>query len=193
MKYELLRFAHILGAILLGAGVIGVWFSDFRSRQLKEFPQFSEVVRNIPIFYDGLIVPGSVLLFASGTWLIIEFWGGWAFVKVPWLLGMVVLYAFELVVGNIVTRPYFLRLHRLAKDLLPKGEFTPQLKETRSEKVPTFTHFLDLPILVLFVALGTITPDTWTFFIVAVIFVLLVAATLTICIPNRYPWAAESD
>jgi hypothetical protein len=28
--------------------------------------------------------------------------------------------------------------------------------------VPTFTHFMDLPILMLIVSLGAFRPDTWT-------------------------------
>jgi hypothetical protein len=35
MSYTLLKFAHTLGAILMGAGLIGVWLSDLRSRQLR--------------------------------------------------------------------------------------------------------------------------------------------------------------
>ena len=32
MTYILLKYAHILGAILIGGGLIGVWVSDLRSR-----------------------------------------------------------------------------------------------------------------------------------------------------------------
>ncbi len=34
-----------------------VWLSDLRSRQLRELPQFSEAVRNIAVFYDGVVRP----------------------------------------------------------------------------------------------------------------------------------------
>ena len=47
MIYTLLKFVHVLGAILIGGGLIAVWLSDLRSRQLRELPQFSEAVRNI--------------------------------------------------------------------------------------------------------------------------------------------------
>ena len=62
--------------------------------------ELAEAVRNITLFYDGLVVPGALLLLGSGTWLIIEFYGGWAFLEVPWLAGMVLLFAFEFVEGN---------------------------------------------------------------------------------------------
>jgi hypothetical protein len=33
-------------------------------------------VRNIAVFYDGVVVPGALILLVSGTWMIIEFFGG---------------------------------------------------------------------------------------------------------------------
>ena len=66
MTYNLLKFGHILGAILMGAGLVGVWMADLRSRQLRDLRQFAEAVRNIAVFYDGLVVPGALILLASG-------------------------------------------------------------------------------------------------------------------------------
>ena len=59
------------------------------------------------VFYDGVVVPGALVLLASGAWLIVAFFGGWSFVRIPWLAGMVFLFAFEFVEGNTVTRLYF--------------------------------------------------------------------------------------
>jgi uncharacterized membrane protein len=188
MTYMLLKFAHLLGAILIGAGLIGVWMSDLRSRQLRELNALSEAVRNIAVFYDGVVVPGALLLLASGTWMIVEFYGGWDFLKVPWLLGMVVLFAFEFVEGNTVTRLYFMRLRRVTRDALQRGAITPELEKARGEGIPTFTHFLDLPILFLIVALGTIRPTGWTLFIVGAVVATVVAAVLSLYIPRLYPW-----
>ena len=64
MTYNLLRFAHILGAILMGAGLVAVWMADLRSRQVRDLTAFAEAVRNIAVCYDGLVVPGALLLFA---------------------------------------------------------------------------------------------------------------------------------
>ena len=85
MEYSLPKFFHILGAVLIGGGLIGVWMSDLRSRQLHELAAFSEAVRNIAVFYDGLVVPGALLLLISGTWMIVQFYGGWNFLQIPWL------------------------------------------------------------------------------------------------------------
>ena len=191
MTYALLKFAHILGAILIGAGLIGVWVSDLRSRQSRELARFSEAVRNIAVFYDGVVVPGALVLLASGAWMIAQFFGGWNFLSMPWLAGMVALFAFEFIEGNTVTRLYFMRLHRLTQEALRVGEFTPELEKARAESVPTFTHFLDLPILFLIVALGTLRPDNWSLFAVGSLVAVAVATVLTLFIPRLYPWAAK--
>lgn len=188
MTYTLLKFTHILGTILIGGGLISVWLSDLRSRQLRELPQFAEAVRNIAVFYDGVVVPGAVLLLASGTWLIVRYFGGWDFIKEPWLAGMVFLFAFEFIEGNTVTRLYFLRLRRLTEEALKTDGFTPDLERARAETIPTFTHFLDLPMLFLIIALCAIKPDTWTLFIVGSVGAILLATFLTIYIPKLYPW-----
>ena len=112
MTYELLKFVHIVGLALISSGLIGVWMFDLRSRQLANLLLFAEAVRNIAVFYDGVVVPGALLLLASGTWLIVSFYGGWNFLEVPWLAGMVVLFALEFIEGNTITRLYFMRLRR---------------------------------------------------------------------------------
>jgi uncharacterized membrane protein len=191
MTYAVLKLTHIIGAILMGAGLIGVWVSDLRSRQLRDLTAFSEAVRNIAIFYDGVVVPGALILLTSGTWLIVEFFGGWSFGSIPWLAGMVYLLAFELVEGNTVTRVYFMRPRRLTRDALAVGAFTPQLERARAEGVPTFTHFLDLPILCVIVSLGALKPESWSVFMVAVAVAFTTAAALTVLVPRLYPWSVE--
>jgi uncharacterized membrane protein YecN with MAPEG domain len=188
MEYSVLRVLHVLGAVLIGGGLIGVWMADLRSRQLRELLGFAEAVRNIAVFYDGIVVPGALLLMASGAWLIVQYHGGWAFLDVPWLAGMVALFTFEFIEGNTITRLYFMRLRRLTQIALAKGAFTPELEAARAEGLPTFTHFLDLPLLFLIIALGVMQPDTWLVFIYGCAIALLVAGVLTVLIPRLYPW-----
>jgi hypothetical protein len=45
MEYGILKFVHVLGAVLMGGGLIGVWMADLRSRQLSELKPFPEAVR----------------------------------------------------------------------------------------------------------------------------------------------------
>jgi uncharacterized membrane protein len=191
MTYAVLKLAHIIGAILIGAGLIGVWLSDMRSRQSRELVRFAEAVRNIAVFYDGVVVPGALLLLVSGTWMIVEFFAGWSFIDIPWLAGMVFLFAFEFVEGNTVTRLYFMRLRRLTQEALSVGRFTPELQRARAENLPTFTHFLDLPVLLLIVSLGALKPENWLSFIVGSLIALAVATALTIVLPRIYQWAGQ--
>jgi uncharacterized membrane protein len=190
MEYAFLRFLHLLGAVLIGGGLIGVWMADLRSRQLRELKPFSEAVRNIAVFYDGVVVPGALLLLASGTWMIVTYHGGWNFLQIPWLAGMVGLFAFEFIEGNTITRTYFMRLRRLTQAALAAGHVTPELERARSEVVPTFTHFLDLPLLFLIIALGAMQPTTWTMFFAGLLVAVALATLLTLVIARLYPWDA---
>jgi uncharacterized membrane protein len=191
VTYPILRLLHIIGAMLIGAGLIGVWFSDLRSRQVRDLPRFSEAIRNIAIFYDGLVVPGALLLLGSGTWLIVTVYGGWSFhfLKIPWLAGMVVLFTFEFIEGNTVTRLYFQRLLRLTRAAIATGQLSPALQQARAETLPTFTHFLDLPLLMVIVSLGATRPNTWMVFFVGTGVAVLIATALTIILPRLHPWA----
>jgi hypothetical protein len=188
MTYPILRFAHLLGLTLMGAGLIGVWYADLRSRQVRDLVVFAEYVRQVAVLYDGLVVPGALLLLGSGTWLIVTVYGGWAFLGMPWLAGMVALFAFEFIEGNTVTRLYFMRLRRLTRTALAQGSVTQELERARQEHLPTFTHFLDLPILFLIVALGAMRPTTWALFLVGLAVAVVTATVLTLVIPRLYPF-----
>ncbi len=189
MTYSLLKFLHIVGAVIMGGGLIGVWMSDLRSRKLCDLPLFAEAIRNIAVFYDGMVVPGALLLLASGTWMIAQYYGGWAFLQVPWLAGMAGLFAFEFIEGNTVTRLYFMRLRRLTRTALAADRVTPELEAGLGSIVPTFTHFLDVPLLFVIIALGAIRPTTWLLFLVGSGMAVLLAIFLTLLIPRLYPWS----
>ena len=188
MTYLVLKFVHLLGLTLMGAGLIGVWYADLRSRQVQELPVFAEAVRSIAVLYDGLVVPGALLLLGSGTGLIVTVYGGWAFLGMPWLTGMVALFAFEFMEGNTITRLYFMRLRRVTRKAVQRGNVTAELEAVRREHVPTLMHFLDLPILLVIVALGAMRPNTWAPFALGTLLALVAAAMLTLVIPRLYPF-----
>jgi uncharacterized membrane protein len=191
MEYALLKYFHILGAVLMGAGLVGVWLTDLRSRQHRDLIRFSEAVRYIAVFYDGVVVPGAIILLVSGTWVTARYYGGWDFLKLPWLAGMIVLFAFEFIEGNTITRLYFMKLRRLTKAALEKGEVTPELERERAKLIPSFTHYLDLPMLFLIMALGTLKPTTWEVFLYGIVISGLVATVFTVIVPRLYPWGAK--
>jgi len=191
MTYAWMRYVHLIGLTLMGAGLIGVWLSDLRSRKVQDLALFTEAIRNIAVFYDGVVVPGALLLLLSGTWMTWEVWGGWGFMQHPWLAGMIFLFVFEFIEGNTVTRLYFMRLRRLTKEAYAKGTATPELELARREPVPTFTHFLDIPMLLVIVALGALRPNTWTQFFLGMSLALIVAMALTATVPRLYPWTPQ--
>lgn len=149
---------------------------------------FAEAVRTIAVLYDGLVVPGALLLVGSGTWLIVTAFGGWAFLGIPWLTGMVALFAFEFIEGNTITRLYFMRLRRLTREAVQQGKVTAELEKARRQHVPTFTHFFDIPILFVIVALEAMRPNSWTPFAIGTGLALVAAAILTLVIPRLYPF-----
>ena len=134
-EFSLLRFAHMLGLTLMGAGLIGVFTCDMRSRQTKDLKLFSQLVTLIAVFYDGVVVPGALLLLASGTWLIVQYYDGWAFLEIPWIVGMVGLFLFEFIEGNTITRLFFMRLRRLTRDAMEKGDWTDELTCSNSDLI----------------------------------------------------------
>ena len=112
--------------------------------------------------------------------------------QIPWLAGMVGLFAFEFIEGNTITRLYFMRLRRLTRSALDVGQVTLDLQRARGELVPTFTHFRDLPMLFLIIALGATQPTTWTLFLAGSFASVALATLLTLVIPRLYPWGSES-
>jgi hypothetical protein len=187
---SLLRFAHIVGLMLMSAGLIGVFVMDMRSRQVRDLKLFGQAVSLIALFYDGLVVPGALTLLASGAWLIVSYYGGWAFLEIPWLAGMVALFAFEFIEGNTITRLYFMKLRRLTRLAITSGEITPELASARAEQLASFTHFLDIPILMVIVSLGVLRPDNWMQFVIGTTLAIATATVLNVFAPRLYPWGA---
>ncbi len=136
-------------------------------------------------------MPGALLLLASGAWLIVPYYGGWDFLQVPWLTGMVTLFLFEFVEGNTITRRYFVRLRRLTRAALAEGRVTPELSRARAEQLASFTHFLDIPILMVIVSLGALRPSDWTQFTIGAVIAVAAASLLNYVIPRLYPWGGE--
>ena len=72
------------------------------------FNSLSEAVRYLAVFYDGVVVPGALILLSSGTWFTIQYLGGLNFINVHCLTGMTALFAFERIEGNTIKRLYFM-------------------------------------------------------------------------------------
>jgi hypothetical protein len=81
-----------------------------------------------------------------------------------------------------------MRLRRLTMEAVRLGKVTAELAEARRQHVPTFTHFLDIPLLFVIVALGAMRPNTWTLFAGGTLLALVAATLLTLVIPRLYPF-----
>jgi hypothetical protein len=68
---------------------------------------------------------------------------------------------------------------------------TAELARARGEQLASFTHFLDIPLLLIIVSLGALRPTDWVHFIVATAIAVLVASVLNHYIPKLYPWDRE--
>jgi hypothetical protein len=104
---------------------------------------------------------------------------------------MVTLFALEFIEGNTITRLYFMRLQHLARSALAKDRVTPELAGARAEQLASFTHFLDIPILLVIVSLGALRPSDWTQFVIGVVIAVVAASLLNYAIPRLYPWGGD--
>ena len=58
--FLLLRFAHLIGLMLMSAGLIGMFVTNMRSRHVRWARLFAQTVTFIAVFRDGLHVPGAL-------------------------------------------------------------------------------------------------------------------------------------
>ena len=68
---------------------------------------------------------------------------------------------------------------------------TPELARARAEQLASFTHFLDIPVLLVIVSLGALRPNDWTQFVIGILIAVAAASLLNYFIPRLYPWGGE--
>ncbi|MHA1152840.1 MAG: DUF2269 family protein [Alphaproteobacteria bacterium] len=180
--YTLLRFAHIVGFILLGAGLLAVFISELRAYRTEDVHIFAEAARYTAVFYDFLTLPGATILGLSGLLLIFEL--GLGFFEEPWLVGMWALFLFEFIEGNIVTRIQFRRTLRESVQALEQGRLTDEVRNEARTLLGQVAHFLDIPLFSVIVYCGAVRPDSWSDLIIAVIVALVAAIILTVAVPR---------
>lgn len=180
--YTLLRFAHIVGFILLGGGLLAVFISELRAWRTRDVQIFAEAARYTAIFYDTLTLPGALVLGLSGLLLIFEL--GLGFFDEPWLVGMWALLVFEFIEGNIITRIQFRRTLRESVRALEQGRLTDEMRGEARTLLGQVTHFLDIPLFLVIVYCGAVRPGTWSHVAIAIVVALVVALILTVVIPR---------
>ena len=179
----LLRFGHFAGFILLGSGLVAVFLSELRAYRTEEPELFAEAAWYTAMFYDALAVPGALLLAASGTLLVLEF--GYGLFELPWLTAMWMLFVFEFVEGNTVTRIQFRRTLRRSREAVAAGGgLTPELRDEARTPLGQIAHFLDVPLFLVIVWCGVMRPDGWLPIGAAVALAVSVAIVLTLTVPR---------
>ncbi|MBM3556695.1 MAG: DUF2269 family protein [Alphaproteobacteria bacterium] len=184
--YPILRLVHLLGFLLLGSGLLAVFVSELRAYRAPDAVRFAEAAWYTARFYDALVVPGAILLGASGYFLLDQL--GLGFFDQPWVVGMWGLFLFEFVEGNTLTRIQFLRTLRRSQDLLAAGRDDPTTRETARPFIARLAHFLDLPMLAVIVWCATLRPGSWTAVGIAVAIGAATGLVLTLVVPR---WATR--
>lgn len=180
--YLLLRFAHFVGLAFLGGGLLAVFVSELRAYRTDDLRVFAEAARYTALFYDALVVPGSLLLAASGLFLAIELSLG--LFEAPWFVAMWGLFVLEFVEGNTITRIQFRRTLRKSVAALERGALTDELREAARTPLGQIAHFLDIPLLLVIVYCGAVRPASWSHVAVALGAAIGMAALLTLTVPR---------
>ncbi len=181
--YLLLKFAHILGFILLGGGLLAVWVSEFQAYRTNEIGVFAESSRYTAIFYDFLVIPGAIITATSGFFLVQNL--GLGFFEEPWLITMWGLFLFEFIEGNTITRIQFRKTLRSSKKAFESGKtLTEEVRENARTLINQIVHFLDLPMTMVIVYCGTVRPDNWTTIFTAIAIALVATALMVILVPR---------
>jgi hypothetical protein len=186
MAYKTLLALHFLGFLLLGAGLVGVFVAELRSRQTRHLALIAEACRYVSVMYRVGAFCGALLVIGSGVLLVFELEIG--FLSAPWLIGMWAFAAFEFVEGNTITRVHAARMRRLSEQALAAGRVTPELRREMDNRLATFTHFLDLPLYASIIVLGVFRPTSWTLFAAEALVSFAIAAALTLLVPRLLPW-----
>lgn len=186
MAYKTLLACHFLGFLLLGAGLLGVFVAELRSRQTRDLALITEACRYVSVMYRVGAFYGALIVIGSGVLLVLALEIG--FLSAPWLIGMWAFAAFEFVEGNTITRVHAARMRELSAQALAQGRVTRELRREMDNRLATFTHFLDLPLFTSIVVLGVLRPQSWTLFAVEAALCFALALALTLAVPRWLPW-----
>lgn len=178
MSYTWLGAAHLLGAVLLGAAIVALWLVDERIRRASDCGTISRAGRRADALGKRVLMPGVLLLAVSGAWLVASYYGGWAFVRIPWLAGMAGVFVFQSAWANAVTHPHAKRMRRLLAGTRDADPLTPALERARSEPLASFGQQLEPLLFALAVALGVLRPMDWAVVALGCIAAALLAAAI---------------
>jgi uncharacterized membrane protein len=152
--YTVVLFFHLVGALVLGAGVTvaGVGFEVARRR---EEPGQIALLLGLTRIGVALVGAGGVLAGGCGLWLV--HLGRWGF-GTGWVSDAIALYVVALVIGGLAgQRPKRARL-RAARLAGEGAAADPTLRALLNDPVSRAANYLSLLILVAIVALMAFKP-----------------------------------
>lgn len=189
ISYGLLRALHLLGMLALAAGLIGAFVIELRMRRSADLDAIGKGLRCEEFLFAGLVFPGALVTGASGILLVFVL--GLGFFDLPWLTGMWLLFAFEFVEGNTVTRGHGLAVRREFAGARVQGVLTPGFRRSLRSWSGTFGLCLDLPLGLVMVSLGVMRPMSWSHFGLAVPAAVVIASVLTSLVLRLEPAASR--
>ncbi|HNT38438.1 MAG TPA: DUF2269 family protein [Rubrivivax sp.] len=176
MSYGLLLAAHLLGAVALGSAIAALYVLDQRIARASDCGTLARAGRSAAAIVQRLLMPGVLLLAASGVGLVAGFYDGLGFVRIPWLAGMVGLFVFQSIWANTIKRRHGQRLGRLLAGRRAADRITPELERARRDPLALFGRRMEPLLFALIVALGLLRPMAWGVVLAAIAAVLLLAA-----------------
>jgi uncharacterized membrane protein len=157
-KIDILRFFHILGAFLIcgGAGVgIAAGIAMAQTTSVKAISLLSITSHRAAQF---VTLPGSLLILATGTWLIADY----PFFELEefWLWSSYVLWVAAAALDHGVLGPGLTKLHAEAGRLNAQGVAdSVELQTLAGDKRSRITGMVLLLLLVIFLALMVFRPE----------------------------------
>ncbi len=161
MSYGWLLAAHLAGAALLGAAIVALWLVDEQIRRAGDCGTIARAGRRAEALGKRVLMPGVLLLAVSGLWLAAGYYGGWEFVRIPWLAGMAGIFVFQSAWANAVTHPHAQRMRRLLAGTRDADPLTPALERARRAPLARFGQALEPLLFALALALGVLRPMNW--------------------------------
>ena len=180
--YQALRLLHFAGFIFLGGGLLAVFVSEWRAYGASRPVIFAEAAFYTAVLYDALVTPGAVMILLSGPALVYRL--GLGYFEAPWLAGMWVLFAFEFIEGNTVTRVQFRRTLRMSQALPMDEPLTEENRNHARTRLGQLAHFLDIPLFSVIVYCGAVRPESWWKIGAAIGFATGTAVLLMLIVPR---------
>ena len=178
MNHRLLLAAHLVGAAALGAAIVALWWNDRRIARAGDCGTLAGAGRRAQAIVQRLLLPGVLLLAASGVWLLARYYG-WSFVRLPWRAALAALFVVQSVWANTVPRHHAQRLGRLLAGRCATDRLTPELERARRAPLACFGQQLEPLLFALIVAFGLARPMDWVAIAAGVAAAGLLAAALT--------------